>query len=551
MADSRCNERPLQRLLAICLCLAAGGTGTAQTQQGAIIGAAASPHHHVDPGKLGASVHLGVAVDLWPAWAGSFIAAKPIIFHWKVANLSPIAVQGNFELTVDHHALASTGLPKALKLSVSEQQSGDLAIAGLAAGTHTVSLRFLVPTGSIDHVPLFASAGSNSTDVKVIPAPPAFVDADADGLDDNLEHDLLEHYRPYFRFTKPGWQEKIQGEPDWDPYPPIDVATYLSHSEAGWAHGFKMSLFDKIVDRSTFELGNFNALIAMSSNSDDTCTNNGASCLSNLVKNARKANYAIQWLDLPDSKAAFEAELSARNIGLYGHVVPYDPSSSQGQFQQYFRSTDALDLGGGPKRFVKVEYWQFFPQNGGPAPHGGDWDTVQLLIDFGPDDLPCEHSTGRFGQISSVFHYHHGAESRFEFRSCQSGPTFNGDFADYSTLGDSLELFRDGNGDFAHPVVYIEYATHEFWPSAAGYVAGAPGHSGDGAAFLTNTPPNLGEVEAPLGEYPNAAALMRFNGFWGRCCIVNLPPPGPALHSEWTYPASSSIRWQLEGQTEP
>jgi hypothetical protein len=109
-------------------------------------------------------------------------------------------------------------------------------------------------------------------------------------------------------------------------------------------------------------------------------------------------------------------------------------------------------------------------------------------------------------------------------------------------------MFQDAAGDFSHPVVYIEYATHEFWPTSEGFVAATPNHDGDGASFLTSTPPNLGEVESPLTEYPQAKVVMRFNGYWGACCIVNKPPPGPALHGEWTWPASSSIGWNLQGK---
>jgi hypothetical protein len=94
---------------------------------------------------------------------------------------------------------------------------------------------------------------------------------------------------------------------------------------------------------------------------------------------------------------------------------------------------------------------------------------------------------------------------------------------------------------------------HEFWPSPYWEVTGAQKHGGDDQAdsYLAATPPNLGEVEHPLNEEPLAAVIMRFNGYWGSYSrelpgvFKNNPPPGPALHYNWTWPAASSIRWQL------
>jgi hypothetical protein len=166
------------------------------------------------------------------------------------------------------------------------------------------------------------------------------------------------------------------------------------------------------------------------------------------------------------------------------------------------------------------------------------------------NNLPCQNPTA-FGQIASVFHYHHGDESRFDFSQCTfAGRTQESDGFQFLVAagGQNLQMFREAGGDFSHPVTYIEYATHEFWPTSEGSAAATPNHNGDGASFLTSTPPNLGEVEAPLNEYPQAKIVMRFNGYWGACCVANKPPPGPALHSEWTWPASSSVGWTLQGK---
>jgi hypothetical protein len=207
------------------------------------------------------------------------------------------------------------------------------------------------------------------------------------------------------------------------------------------------------------------------------------------------------------------------------------------------------------RKLVKIEYWQFFPFNGGSAPHEGDWDSVQLMIDLNSKSLPCQSGTqAGFGLIMSIFHYHHGDESRFHFTNCKNkSPTSEPGIVEFTdSNSEKVQLFQDADGNLTHPVVYIEYATHEFWPTTAGSKHGVPNHNGDGTSYLTATPPNLGEVEAPLSEYAHAAELMRFNGFWGACCPgVLWAPPGPTLHKEWTWPASSSVGWIMIDQAEP
>jgi hypothetical protein len=99
-----------------------------------------------------------------------------------------------------------------------------------------------------------------------------------------------------------------------------------------------------------------------------------------------------------------------------------------------------------------------------------------------------------------------------------------------------LYLRKDvSTGAFTHPVVYVEYGGHEFWPSAHWGFGGAPKHGGDGQyAYQTVNAPNLGEVEHPIGEI--ARILLRYNGYWGTYNKYNDNPPGPALHKAWNWP---------------
>jgi hypothetical protein len=187
---------------------------------------------------------------------------------------------------------------------------------------------------------------------------------------------------------------------------------------------------------------------------------------------------------------------------------------------------------------------------------------VQLLVD------------PRTNQVVSVFHYAHGMEFRFDLGSAIKsepidndntlqfeGPNYGTDIDLVShdlkfTVNQGqllkaqnhiLRLARDPvTGEPTHPVVYVEYGTHEFWPSPYWNYYYAPRHAGDSQySYLTSTPPNLGEVEHPLAEHRAGLVILRFNGLWGTYSHRNSPPPGPPLHKQWTWPASSSIRWQL------
>jgi hypothetical protein len=78
-----------------------------------------------------------------------------------------------------------------------------------------------------------------------------------------------------------------------------------------------------------------------------------------------------------------------------------------------------------------------------------------------------------------------------------------------------LRMYRDPDtGEFSHPVVYLEYGTHKYWPTDKWSYQWAPKHGGDSSyQYLTGIPPNLGEVEHPLTE--EAPIILRSNGYWG------------------------------------
>jgi hypothetical protein len=121
--------------------------------------------------------------------------------------------------------------------------------------------------------------------------------------------------------------------------------------------------------------------------------------------------------------------------------------------------------------------------------------------------------------------------------------------ADRNAQNNVLRLMADpSTRQFTHPVVYVEHGGHEFWPTEAWSYQDAPSHSGNDAkhSYLAATPPNLGEVEHPFHEVPEDMLILRYNGHWGAFSRKNSPPQGPPLHSSWTWPAQSSVRWQLK-----
>ncbi len=383
------------------------------------------------------------------------------------------------------------------------------------------------------------------------PQPPVIVDNDQDGIDDNLEHQLLERFRPFYLFSNDGGDENFR---------PVDALWYLNQSElltSGDEDEKPIIANDQyLIGAILFKDGKFGS--------------------SDIMQNPQKTDYHINPLhningmDEPGRHGnTWDIVLAIKNIGLYGHVVPVkltDPFS-------YDFSTvhDGYAVG---KTYYKIEYWQFFGYNSANKPfdigdHEGDWTSIQLLYDR------------EYQIIRSVFHFAHGILFRYDMtdQNKRNSLIFNipeGEvqeyhgFINYSTasldlahLGSEANIVRNDDqirlaqnnlvrfykdpqtGAFDHPMVYIEHGAHEFYPSEHWNFTGAPNHNGKSYHYLTATPPNLGEVEHPLQEVAGAEIILKFNGYWGAYGKKNTPAQGPALHQNWLWPASSSIRWQL------
>ena len=390
-------------------------------------------------------------------------------------------------------------------------------------------------------------------------------DKDCDGIKDSTETSLLARFTPYVRFSNDRGVEQ---------YRPMDAWNYVRWSElqTDGDEGKGVIVVNSILlNNPAAVLGKGTDLMTDKRFREDRFLNP----LKDVPrKGGNWARYGYEWRDV----------LAKRNVGFYGHVVRFDVRQPQTDFLQCTRSKTPsntnrdfvlcdLDVDQKkPKSYYKIEYWQFFGYNGVGKPfdfgdHEGDWTTVQVIVDvttlepvqvhhfahgyrFGFDmqagrlrstvDLNgglVREYRGMYWSLPVEFWWHDTSQARA-----------NNVRSALSSQNNVLRMRRDATtGKYDHPVVYVEHGGHEFWPTEAWGFQDSPNHNGDDVehSYLAAAPPNLGEVEYPLAEVPEATIVLRFNGRWGAYSRRNASPQGPALHNGWTWPSSSSIRWQL------
>ena len=379
------------------------------------------------------------------------------------------------------------------------------------------------------------------------------IDKDEDGMEDDLEHQLLERFRPFYMFSDDGGEDNFR---------PVDALWYLNHSElltSGNEDDSPLIANDQyLIGKILFKEGKFGSSDVTENPKQTGYHINPLSRLNNTEEPGRHGN-------------TWEVVRGIKNIGLYGHVVPVKLSSPFAY--NFYQTYDETAEG---NTYYKIEYWQFFGYNSAKKPadigdHEGDWASVQLIYD--PE----------YNVIRSVFHFAHGLLFRFDItpennvrnefltvaegqiKEYRGGANYNYIFSNPELQLSNLDLAKRGitiddkqvalaqnnrvrffqespTSPFEHPVVYIENGSHEFFPSEFWRYYGSPNHNGKSHHFLTATPANLGEVEHPLDEASGAAIILKFNGYWGTYSKMNTPPQGPTLHQNWLWPASSQLR---------
>jgi hypothetical protein len=103
------------------------------------------------------------------------------------------------------------------------------------------------------------------------------------------------------------------------------------------------------------------------------------------------------------------------------------------------------------------------------------------------------------------------------------------------------------NISYRHPVVYVEWGGHEFWPTDAWAIYAASKHNGTGKySYFGDSPVDI--TASPNGTNPptvpsqaDIALVTLFAGFWGAPQSYNGPPQGPPLHCEFYWdPATNA-----------
>jgi hypothetical protein len=251
---------------------------------------------------------------------------------------------------------------------------------------------------------------------------------------------------------------------------------------------------------------------------------------------------------------------------------------------------------------IKLEYWQFFGYShdsanfSALADHEGDWCTVQLYVDAGWWESPRPDRA-----ILFVVHYLHGNQIGFNMGSADAvpvttavparpqndkGPTYTAQEFHGPHYGDSVELYgtvapafppnqtnqrfiaqnntlqlategpvfvSPASGlpgqpvhpagihvSFQHPVVYVEWGGHEFWPTPAWSFYGASKHNGLGQySYFDSIPVDVSPVTTPPSQ-DDIALVTQFAGYWGASQSLNEPPQGPPLHCEWFWDPSTT-----------
>lgn len=197
------------------------------------------------------------------------------------------------------------------------------------------------------------------------------------------------------------------------------------------------------------------------------------------------------------------------------------------------------ELAGG---YVVLIYWMLFMYNsgtGGPAfDHAGDIGAVSVVYDRTRDML-IRANFVMHGAVLEEFDLQGSASitpatltgvavnggqeavqtaviAIADDRQYQNGPSWHS-----PTKPAQVSFARDpATGRFEHMVAFIEWGTHEAWPSASGSVTAAPQHNGDDVSFLPATIRFLGSLTSPT---PAEAPVLFFNGKWG-------DPPGFIFH---------------------
>lgn len=196
---------------------------------------------------------------------------------------------------------------------------------------------------------------------------------------------------------------------------------------------------------------------------------------------------------------------------------------------------------------VNIEYSVLWPYNltTFTGDHYGDLTTMTVIYDKGCDKL-VRVTYVTHGSVIQTFRITHPSEIQFVRLS---GQDLNGQ----PTIIDTAQLeipdadeHQDGpwlhspcdpaivylakdpvSSRYEHPVVYVEWGAHEFWPAPCGSFTSVPNHNGDGLSFLPDVVQILGTLDDPE---PAHIPFMYYNG------KVGDDPQALLLHRTFYWP---------------
>jgi len=512
---------------------------------------------------------------------------------YVLKNTSSRNLQGTVNVTLEGQLMHDAN-PQNLVLAPGATYSGQVWIDSTSSGNADMRAQFVAPLNCKGLVirpgaPPLGRAHCTGGQVYATATATAKIepDGDHDGLSDNYEHDLLQTYTPLMLFSKDHSQQ--------EQYAPIDVIDFLRSSSLA-SHESDVPSLSSATLKQNPEV----VLDPVPASTDPTVKDAGTINPNQTTPPPNPTSRLPRQIYVSPSSSAehgtdWNTVLARRNVGLYGHVVLLNVS----EIADPALSTELAGIFCPPnmtctKSVLKVEYWQFFgyshdfqdplsiPGIGLPGfdniladviDHSGDWCTVQLYVD--PDQSSPDKA------ILAIYHYAHGLQFGFDFQKSvarnpvlsSTGPVFatyaieqlqgpnfgksvslpysggKSTTAYQNAQNNVVQLAKDSTSQlYVHPVVYVEWGGHEFWPTSAWSLDYASKHGGDGYNYVAATPPNIGEIGAPMPNVAQAVLVTGFSGFWGYYGPENhnKPPPGPPLHAQWLwYPGTPPALLQV------
>jgi hypothetical protein len=534
---------------------------------------------------------------------------SPITVSWTLKNTTATSWAGSFVFNVDSNAVSPLDQPNNVSIVRGATKSGIFTFTNPGPGVHTLSVTFIDTIGVGD---AGASTIAKPIDPSQLPQPvepptkpvgpnikilasgaikfqgsePASQIGSSNMLSEAQKNLMLEIYAPLMLFSYDhDSQEK---------YAPIDVLDFIKASHLQSDDSSIASLSQAVLQDPS------NLLQAPAASIDWSGQTPSALARHVYLTPSDEAQAGTPW---PQVMAAAR---SGNPVGMYGHVTletvanvtdsillpPGSPFNNV--LQQELAERYGCAAGSSCNaQIIKIEYWQFFgfshdfENPGGPLTnlfgpntsqilaalfdHSGDWCTVEVYV-----DAAWAFSNRPDRAVLAVYHAVHGVQIGFDMAQAtgNSGKTVEGfaisqiagpnfgrtvdmnvkagetDSAVQAAQNNVVQFGKDpASGLFVHPVVYVEWGGHEFFPTSDWSYKYASKHNGTGKYhYIANGVRNLGEIGNPTADYPQAKLITDFAGYWGNTNAAvsqNGPPQGPTLHRQWFWDPNAVVTKQV------